>query len=97
MRSSWETLAIGEGGITATLAGLAAVQFLRRHAREQHAGRRTAALALGLSSVGAAVLATHNVATTLGGERSAGLSLLIGLPALAGQALIALLALRRKR
>jgi hypothetical protein len=96
MRASWETLVIGEGGLTATLAGLAAVQFLRRHARERHTGRRTAALALGLSSAGAAVLATHNVAATLGGERSAGLSLLIGLPALAGQALIALLALRRK-
>jgi hypothetical protein len=97
MRPSWETLAIGEGGLTATLAGLAAVQFLRRHAHERQPGRRTAALALGLSSAGAAVVATHTIAATLSGERSAGLSLLIGLPALAGQTLIALLAVRRRK
>lgn len=97
MRSSWEALAVGEGGITAALAGLTALHFLRRHARERHPARRAAALAIGLSAAGTAVVAAHNVAVTLSGERSAGLSLLIGLPALAGQALLALLTVRRRR
>ena len=96
MRSSWETLAIGEAGATATLAGFAAVQFFRRHVRERRPGRQTAALALSLSAAGAAVLAVHGMAATLNGEQSAGLSLLVGLPALAGQALVALLVTRRK-
>ena len=96
MRVSWETLVVGEGGITAALAGMAAVQFLRRHARERRPGRQTAALALGLSAAGAAVLAVHGVALTLGGEQSNGVSLLVGLPALAGQSLLVLLVLRKK-
>ena len=96
MRNSWEALALGEAGATATLAGLAAVQFFRRRGHERRPGRHTAALALGLSAAGAAVLAVHGMAVTLGGEQSAGLSLLVGLPALAGQALLALLAMRRK-
>ena len=97
MRSSWEALAIGEGGVTATLAGVAAVYFLRRHARERLPGRRTAALALGLSAAGMATLAAHGVAVALGGDRSAGVSLLVGLPALAGQGLTALLVTRKGR
>lgn len=97
MRGSWDAVAVGEAGLTATLAGFSAVYFLRRHARgEGRAGRRMAALALGMSAAGAAALAMHGVAVTLGGERSAGMSLLAGLPALAGQALMALLVLRRK-
>ena len=95
MRLSWETLAVGEGGVTATLAGFAAVHFLRQHARARQPGRRAAALALGLSTAGAAVLAVHGVAGTLGAEQSAGPGLLVGLPALVGQLLLALLVARR--
>lgn len=98
MRSSWDALAIGEEGLTATLAGFSAVYFLRRHARGRGVlGRQTGALALGMSAAGAAVLAVHNVATAVGGEDSAGVSLLVGLPALAGQALVALMVMRKKR
>jgi hypothetical protein len=97
MKSSWDALAAGEGGLTATLAGLSAVYFLRRHARGSPARRQTAALALGLSAAGAALAAAHNIAGTLGGEPTGRVSLLAGLPALAGQALIALLVLRRRR
>jgi hypothetical protein len=97
MRSSWDALAAGEGGLTATLAGFSAVYFLRRHARRASSGRQTAALALGLSAAGAALGAVHSVAGALGGEPTGRVSLLVGLPALAGQALIALLVLRRRR
>lgn len=97
MRSSWEALAIGEGSVTATLAGVAAVYFLRRHQREQRPGRRTASMALALSTAGAAAVAAHGVTLALGGGQSAGASLVVGLPALAGQALLVLLVLRRWR
>lgn len=98
MRTSWETLAATEGSLTAALAGLSAVYFLRRHARGRDLpARRTAALALGLSAAGAAALAAHNVSVQSGGSGSATVSLLAGLPALAGQALMALLVLRRRK
>jgi len=41
------------------------------------------------------VLAVHGVAGTLGAEQSAGPGLLVGLPALVGQLLLALLVARR--
>ena len=97
MRTSWDALAIGEEGLTATLAGFSAVYFLRRHARGGAAGRQTAALALGMSAAGAALLAAHGVAVALGGASSSGASLLVGLPALAGQTLVALMVLRMRR
>ncbi len=98
MRTSWDALAIGEDGLTATLAGFSAVYFLRRHARGTGVpGRQTATLALGMSAAGAAVLAVHGIATAVGGGNSAGVSLLVGLPALTGQALMALMVMRRKR
>jgi hypothetical protein len=97
MRSSWDGLAAGEGGLTAALAGFSAAYFLRRHARGGPAHRQTAALALGLSATGAALAAAYNVSATLGDERTGGIPLLVGLPALAGQALIALLVLRKRR
>ena len=100
MRTNWETLAATEGSLTAALAGLSAVYFLRRHARRRPDGsgpaRRTAALALGLSAAGAAALAAHGASVQAGGSGSALLSLLAGLPALAGQALMALLVLRKR-
>jgi len=97
MRSSWDGLAAGENGLTATLAGLSAAYFLRRHARGGAAQRQTAALAIGLSAAGAALAAAYNVSALFGEERTGGVPLLVGLPALAGQALIALLVLRRRR
>ena len=93
MRSSWDALAAGEAGVTAALAGFSAVHFLRRHAR----GGRAATLALGLSAAGAALVAIDGVAATLGDGRSTGASLLIGLPALAGQALMATMVMRKRR
>jgi hypothetical protein len=97
MQSTWDVLAVGEGGVTAALAGISAVYFLRRHARGRGvAGRQTATLALGMSAAGAALLATQGVSAALGGERSVGVSLLVGLPALAGQALMAMMVLRRR-
>ena len=95
MRASWETLTVGVGGATAALAGFSATHFLRRHARERLAGRRTALLALGLSTAGAAVLAVHGIAQEVSGTEITGVTLLVGLPSLAGQALLALLAARR--
>lgn len=98
MRTNWDTLAATEGSLTAALAGLSAVYFLRRHTRAgDRPARRTAALALGLSAAGAAALAVHGVSLQTGGSGSATLSLLAGLPALAGQALTALLVLRRRK
>lgn len=98
MRASWDAVAVGEGGLTATLAGLSAVYFLRRHARgRDRMGRRTATLALGMSAAGAAALAAHGVSATLGGERMAGVSVLAGLPALVGQALMVLMVIRQQR
>jgi hypothetical protein len=97
MRTSWEAVAVGEGGLTAALAGLSAVYFLRRHARgRERTGRHTATLALGMSAAGAAMLAAHGVSVTLSGERAAGVAVLAGLPALVGQALMALMLLRRR-
>lgn len=97
MRASWETLVIGVESATAALAGFSAARFLRRHARERRAGRGTALLALGLSTAGAALLAVHGVARDLGGEAPAGATAIVGLPALIGQALLALLARRGSR
>ena len=97
MRSSWDALTVGEGGLTATFAGFSAVYFLRRHARRGAGGRQTASLALGMSAAGAALLAAHGVSVALGGASSGGTSLLVGLPALAGQALVALMVLRTRR
>jgi hypothetical protein len=96
MKSSWDALAVGESGLTATLAGLSAAYFLRRHARGGAGSRPTAALALGMSAAGAALAAAYNVSATLGGEPTGRVSLLVGLPALAGQALMALLVVRRR-
>jgi hypothetical protein len=97
MRTSWDAVAVGEGGLTAALAGLSAAYFLRRHARGPAQSRRRAAtLALGMSAAGAAALAAHGVSATLTGERAAGVSVLAGLPALVGQALMALMLLRRR-
>ena len=97
MKPTWDALAAGESGVTATLAGLTAVYFLRRHARGGLRNRQAATLALGMSAAGAALAAAYNVAGTLGGEPTGRLSLVVGLPALTGQALIALLVLRRRR
>lgn len=97
MRSSWETLALGEGGLTAGLAGWTAVRFLQRHAQERRPGRQTAALALGLCAAGAALLSLEGIARDLGAEHVALLSVLAGLPALAGQSLMALMVARSAR
>jgi hypothetical protein len=97
MKLSWDALAAGENGLTATLAGLSAVHFLRRHARGSAGNRQTAALALGMSAAGAAVAAAYNVSAALSGESTGRVSLVVGLPALAGQALMALLVVRRRR
>jgi hypothetical protein len=93
MRTSWDALAAGEAGLTAALAGFSAVHFLRRHAR----GGRAATLALGLSAAGVALVALDGVSAMLGGGRSSEATLLIGLPALAGQALMAAMVLRKRR
>ncbi|MGH2585812.1 MAG: hypothetical protein ACRDJE_12945 [Dehalococcoidia bacterium] len=97
MRSTWDALAVGEGGVTAVLAGISAVYFLRRHARARDLpGQQLATLAMGMSAAGAALVAAQNMSASVTDERSSGLSLLVGLPALAGQALVALLVLRRR-
>jgi hypothetical protein len=54
-------------------------------------------LALGLSTAGAAVLAVHGMAQDVSGAAPAGATLIVGLPALIGQALLALLAKRGGR
>jgi hypothetical protein len=97
MRPSWDLVAVSESGLTATLAGLTAAYFLRRHARGRDpSGRQTASLALGMSAAGAALMALQSVAVALGGERPAGMTVAAGLPALVGQALLAMLVMRRK-
>jgi hypothetical protein len=97
MKPTWDALAAGESGLTATLAGLSAVYFLRRHAGGGLGNRQTAALALGMSATGAALVAAYNLSATLGGEPTSRVSLIVGLPALTGQALMALLVVRRRR
>ena len=98
MRTSWDALATGERGLTAALAGISAVYFLRRHARGRgRPSRQTAALTLGLSAAGAALLAAHSAVLGADGGHAAVASLLAGLPALIGQALMATLVLRRRR
>jgi hypothetical protein len=97
MKVSWDALAAGESGLTAALAGLSAMHFFRRHARGGPGNRQTAALALGMSAAGAALAAAYNVSAMLGGEPTARVSLIAGLPAFAGQALMALLVARQRR
>jgi hypothetical protein len=99
MRVTWETVAIGQAGATAVLAGLAAAHFLGRHAREGDGRTRTAALALALCTTGAAALTLHGLACGLASETASWswTALFAGLPSLAGQALLALLVLRRVR
>ncbi len=87
----WEAAAAAEAAVTVTCAGLTASFFLNSYRRAVSPGRRTAALALALSAVGAAAQA----ALALAWRTEPLLITGAGLPACAGQVLTALLVLRQ--
>ncbi|MFN8556708.1 MAG: hypothetical protein U0531_04950 [Dehalococcoidia bacterium] len=87
-RSWWQALALAEAVVT-TACGLATVAFYtRQYHRASSPGRRLSALALMLTGLGV-------VAGNGGGQRADVLALAAGLPACAGQVLIALLIVRQ--
>jgi hypothetical protein len=88
----WQTLVAAETTFTVGCAGLSAAFFLRAWRHEGTPGRRTAALALALTAVGAA----GQAAASLAWRTDPALAATVGLPACAGQALVALLVLRQR-
>ena len=87
----WEAAAAAETAVTVTCAGLTAGFFLNAYRRAASPGRRTAALALSLTAVGAAAQATLALAWRTEAPWITG----AGLPACTGQVLTALLVLRQ--
>lgn len=95
MRIHWSDLVLGEQGLTAMLSGFSAATLLRRGATDPHPRRRQAASAAGLSTAGLALYTAHGVALAWGAQPSELVSLLVGLPALAGALGLAWLCARK--
>ena len=89
---AWLATAAAENVITLGCAAVAAAHFLDRHARLAPSGRRTAALALALTALGALAQG----AASASWQADPVLIVAAGLPGCIGQALVALLVARER-
>lgn len=86
----WHAVAAAQLTVTVSCAVLTAGYFMSLWRRAATRGRRTAALALGLTALGVAIQAL-----LLAERGDTSVAIALGLPACAGQALSALLVLRQ--
>ena len=87
----WQAAAAAETVVTVSCAGFSAAYFLHAWRQAASPGRRTAAFTLVLTTLGAAAQA----AASLAWQADPSLVVTAGLPACAGQALVAVLVLRQ--